>query len=87
MGSSYTFNQIEKDMLQRGVQRSFNPPAALHHGEVWERLIHMVQYLASGHFDGAGLEPVTLRLPNSTCATISHGKASSLIHPERTTCQ
>lgn len=30
-------------MLQKHIQWSFNPPAASHHGGVWERLIRMVR--------------------------------------------
>ena len=32
-------------MLQNGIQWTFNPPAASHHGGVWERLIRMVRQI------------------------------------------
>lgn len=32
-----------QNKIQKGVQWSFNPPAALHHGWVWERLIRIVR--------------------------------------------
>jgi hypothetical protein len=55
--SSWNKEKILNTMLQNGIQWTFNPPAASHHGEVWKRLICMkdiyikrrwkqVQYLA-----------------------------------------
>lgn len=35
--------QIEKELLQVGVQWSFNPPAGSHYGGAWERIIRMVR--------------------------------------------
>ncbi|XP_063044225.1 uncharacterized protein LOC134438561 [Engraulis encrasicolus] len=56
--ASWNSDKIHNAMLQKGIQWSFNPPAASHHGGVWERLIRMsdvyirrrwkqVQYLAN----------------------------------------
>lgn len=38
--STWNCDKIEKAMLQNGIQRSFNSPAALHHGGLWKRQIH-----------------------------------------------
>lgn len=40
---SWNSEKIHNTMLQKGIQWSFNPPAASHHGGVWERLIRMVR--------------------------------------------
>ncbi len=37
--------KIQKAMLQRGIDWSFNPPGASHHGGVWERLIRSVRWI------------------------------------------
>ena len=39
--SSWNKEKILNTMLQHGIQWTFNPPAASHHGGVWERLIRM----------------------------------------------
>lgn len=36
-------DKIRSAMLQQGIKWRFNPPAASHHGGVWERLIRMVR--------------------------------------------
>lgn len=59
--SRWNHNKIEKHMLQRGVQWSFNPPAASHHGGVWARLIRMIRQvlysiLKEQHLDDEGLK-------------------------------
>lgn len=36
-------SKIQSAMLQRGIDWSFNPPGASHHGGVWERLIRSVR--------------------------------------------
>ncbi|XP_059931369.1 uncharacterized protein LOC132474599 [Gadus macrocephalus] len=41
--SNWNKEKIQNTMLQKGIQWTFNPPAASHHGEVWERLIRMVR--------------------------------------------
>ncbi|XP_035980606.1 uncharacterized protein LOC118556656 isoform X5 [Fundulus heteroclitus] len=41
--TEWNIHKIQSVMLQRGVEWSFNPPAASHHGGVWERLIRMVR--------------------------------------------
>ncbi|KAL2092773.1 hypothetical protein ACEWY4_012571 [Coilia grayii] len=40
--STWNKEKIHNAMLQKGIQWSLNPPAASHHGGVWERLIRMV---------------------------------------------
>lgn len=35
--------KIQSVLLKKGIEWSFNPPAASHHGGVWERLIRMVR--------------------------------------------
>ena len=59
--SEWNHNMIQKEMFQKGVQWSFNPPAASHHGGVWERLIRMVRQvlysiLKEQELDDEGLE-------------------------------
>lgn len=39
--------QIEGVLSQVGICGSFNPPAGLHHGGVWERMFRMVRRLLS----------------------------------------
>ena len=41
--SNWNKEKIQNTMLQKGIQWTFNPPAASHHGGVWERLIRMVR--------------------------------------------
>lgn len=41
--AGWNSEKINNAMLQKGIQWSFNPPAASHHGGVWERLIRMVR--------------------------------------------
>lgn len=36
-------NRVHQVLLQNGIQWSFNPPAASHHGGVWERIIRMIR--------------------------------------------
>ncbi|KAL2092789.1 hypothetical protein ACEWY4_012587 [Coilia grayii] len=43
--STWNKEKIHNAMLQKGIQWSFNPPAASHHGGVWERLIRMVRQI------------------------------------------
>lgn len=59
--SEWNHNMIQKEMFQKGVQWSLNPPAASHHGGVWERLIRMVRQvlysiLKEQELDDEGLE-------------------------------
>lgn len=41
--TAWNQNKINNAMLQKGVQWSFNPLTASHHGGVWERFICMVR--------------------------------------------
>ena len=41
--SSLDHNNIQKTMEQDGIKWNFKPPAASHHGGVWERIIRMVR--------------------------------------------
>ena len=41
--ASLNHNQIQRVLLQHGIQWSFNHPAASHHGGVWERVTRMVR--------------------------------------------
>lgn len=41
--ASLNHNRIQGVLLQNGIQWSFNPPSASHHGGVWERVIRMVR--------------------------------------------
>lgn len=41
--ASLNHNQIQRVLFQDGIQWCFNPPAASHHGCVWERVIRMVR--------------------------------------------
>ena len=41
--SNWNLEKIQNTMLQKGIQWTFNPPAASHPGGVWERLIRMVR--------------------------------------------
>lgn len=41
--SALNCDKIEKAVLQKGIQRSFNSPAVSHHGGVWERQIPMAR--------------------------------------------
>lgn len=41
--SEWNVAQIHEEMLQRGIDWQFNPPAGSHHGGVWERLIRSVR--------------------------------------------
>ncbi|XP_057209123.1 uncharacterized protein LOC130565962 [Triplophysa rosa] len=43
MLSLWNKSKIQKTMLQKGVQWSFNPPGGSHYGGVWERIIRMVK--------------------------------------------
>ena len=36
-------SRIHYALLKEGVKWSFNPPSGVHHGGVWERLIHLVK--------------------------------------------
>jgi len=45
--NSWNKSQIQKAMLQEGVQWSFNPPGGSHYGGVWERMIKMVKKILS----------------------------------------
>lgn len=36
-------DKINQAMQQKGEKWTFNPPAAAHHGGVWERLIQMLK--------------------------------------------
>lgn len=45
--SSWNKSRIQKAMLQKGVQWSFNPPGGSHYGGVWERVIRMVKRILS----------------------------------------
>lgn len=36
-----------KDLAQRGIKWSFNPPAGSHYGGVWERIIRMIRKVLS----------------------------------------
>lgn len=60
-----TFDQrrIHQALVKEGVQWSFNPPTASHHGGFWERLIRMVRHvlcsvLKQQTFDDEGLNTV-----------------------------
>lgn len=35
--------QIQGALISARVEWSFNPPAGSHHGDVWERMIHIVR--------------------------------------------
>lgn len=41
--ASLNHQQIQRVLLQEGIQWHFNPPGASHHGGVWERVIRMVR--------------------------------------------
>lgn len=41
--ASLNHNQIQRVLLQDGIQWRFNPPAASHHGGVWEHVIRIVR--------------------------------------------
>ena len=38
-------SKIQSAFLEEGIQWSFNPPAASHHGGAWERIIRMIQQI------------------------------------------
>ncbi|XP_057687730.1 uncharacterized protein LOC130913275 [Corythoichthys intestinalis] len=41
--TAFNHNKMQGALLHEGVTWNFNPPAASHHGGVWERLIRMVR--------------------------------------------
>ncbi len=43
--SEWNQSGIQRAMLQKGINWTFNPPGASHHGGVWERLIRMVRQI------------------------------------------
>lgn len=45
--SSWNKSKIQKAMLQKGVQWSFNPTGGSHYGGVWERVIRMIKKILS----------------------------------------
>lgn len=47
MLSSWNNSKIQKAMLVKGVQWSFNLPGGSHYGGVWERVIRMVKRILS----------------------------------------
>ncbi|XP_062620585.1 uncharacterized protein LOC134282159 [Saccostrea cucullata] len=60
--NSWNMNRISSQLLQSGIEWSFNPPAASHFGGVWERLIRIVRKIMYSvlheqtiHLDDEGL--------------------------------
>ncbi|XP_062602363.1 uncharacterized protein LOC134264072 [Saccostrea cucullata] len=60
--NSWNTNRISSQLLQSGIEWSFNPPAASHFGGVWERLIRIVRKIMYSvlheqtiHLDDEGL--------------------------------
>lgn len=45
--ASLDHNKIQRAMAQEGIKWIFNPPAASHHGGIWERMISMVRKVLS----------------------------------------
>ncbi|KAK0134727.1 hypothetical protein N1851_029616 [Merluccius polli] len=43
--SNFNSNKIQSTMLERGINWTFNPPGASHHGGVWERMIRSVRWV------------------------------------------
>lgn len=59
--TSWNQSKINNAMLQKRIHWSFNPPAASHHGGIWERLICMVRQvllsvLHQQHLEDEGLQ-------------------------------
>ena len=60
---SLNSQQIQQNLLQKGVKWTFNPPHGAHHGGIWERLIRMVKRILQTvtghqHLDDEGLQTV-----------------------------
>lgn len=45
--ASLDHNKVQRAMAQEGIKWIFNPPAASHHGGIWERIISMVRKVLS----------------------------------------
>ena len=57
--------KIHEELLQKGIQWYFNPPAASHHGGVWERMIESTRKILRGIVKEQTLDNKSL--PNLMC--------------------
>lgn len=68
--STWNKEKIHNVMLQKGIQWTFNPAAASHHGGVWGRLIQMVRQILNSAvqkqtLDDEGLQTLLAPLAQS----------------------
>lgn len=54
-------SKIEDSLLQRGIKWMFNPPAASHHGGVWERLIRSIRKILNAKLRTQNLDEESLQ--------------------------
>ena len=56
-----SFNaQASPELAKRGIKRKFNPPAALHHGGFWERLVRFCKWFFYAKIGSRKLTPEVL---------------------------
>ena len=71
--------QIHEELLQKGIQRYFNPPAASHHGSAWERMIRYTRKILGSLVKEQMLDDKSLQTLMCDAESIINGRLLTAI--------
>ena len=72
--------KIHDALLQKGIKWVFNPPAASHHGGVWERLIRSTRKILGGLVKEQRLDDESLLTLMCEAETIISGRTLTIVY-------